>query len=252
LVGRDLVVREGSLNDGPDYDDSWLFACAQRAKVAFDVGANVGQSALLMLCANVAEVTLIEANPTALAIAADNLIRNQLSARARFVSAFASDASDQTVDLWTVGVGAAGSMYPGHAKAAAREGTVQRVPTATLDELTDKFAAVPDLVKIDVEGAETKVLAGSKRIAAHHGTRFLVEMHSAPEMPMLRNATLVLEWARATGYAVWYLRDAVKLEIPEQIGDRGRCHLLLQPAAWPYPEWLVGIGQSARLPTSVG
>lgn len=252
LAGREFVVRAGSLAEGPDYDDAWLFACAQHAKVVFDVGANVGQSALLVLvCPNIEEITLVEANPKALIIAADNLIRNRLSARARFVPAFASDSGNLTVELWSVGTGAAGSMYRGHAVSAARAGEVQRVPTTTLDELCDRQGKVPDLVKLDVEGAESKVLDGSRMLAGHRRTRFLVEMHSPRELPMARNASLVLAWAASLGYAAWYLREGTKLESPEPIRHRGRCHVLLQPADWPYPEWLVGIGQSAGLPTSM-
>jgi FkbM family methyltransferase len=249
LAGCDLVVRDGSLNDERDYDDAWLFACARHASVVFDVGANVGQSALLvLLCPNVRELVLVEANPDALRVAAENLIRNQLCARARFVSAFAADTSNAMVDLWTVGTGAAGSMYMGHAVAAARAGKVQRVPTTTLDELVDRYGTVPELVKVDVEGAESKVLAGSRQLAAHRRTRFLVEMHSPRELPMKDNADLVLAWATSTGYRVWYLRDGSVLETSAKIEHRGRCHVLLQPVEWEYPAWLAGIEQSAELP----
>lgn len=245
-----LVVRDGGFDADPDfvdYDDAWIFECAKHAKIVFDVGANVGQSALLVLmCPNIEEVVLVEANQEALATAADNLIRNQLSARARFVGAFASDASNATVDLWTVGTGAAGSMYRGHAVSAASAGTVQQVRTTTLDEIAARYRLMPDLVKIDVEGAEAAVLEGSKRLVEHHKTRILVEVHSLPELSMARNASLLLDWAARVGYSVWYLAHGVKLESPELVQHRGRCHVLLQPRDWAYPDWLVGIAQSAK------
>lgn len=200
---------------------------------------------LMLLCPNVSEAVLVEANPSALAIAAEHLIKNRFSTRARFVSAFASDVADSTVQLWTVGTGAAGSMYPGHADAASRAGAVFDVPTTTLDDISRCFNRTPDLVKIDVEGAEAKVLKGAVRIAAHQKTRFLVEMHSPRELPMAENAALVLDWVAANNYAAWYLGDGTRLVDVEKIHDRGRCHLLLQPAAWPYPSWLVGIKQAA-------
>lgn len=249
LLGRELVLRAGTIRVETDYDDAWLYACLQHSDLVFDVGANVGQSALIaLLCPRVRQVVLVEANWRALSVAAQNLVRNGLSARARFVQAFAAEASDRLVDFWTVGTGAAGSMFRGHAVTAAREGSVQRIPTVTIDELCDEFEVVPDLIKIDVEGAESKVLQGSTRCAAHHSTRFLVEMHSPPELPMARNAALVLDWAQAAGYAVWYLSAAERIETPQPIEHRGRCHLLLQPADWPYPDWLAGIKQSAPLP----
>ena len=249
FLGHELVVREGTLRDTVDYDDAWLYACAQHCESMLDVGANVGQSALMaLMCPNIQQVVLVEANWEALSVAAQNVIRNGLSSRARFVGAFAAETSNKSVDFWTVGTGAAGSMYQGHAATAAREGRVHSVETVTLDELCERYGLVPDLVKIDVEGAEARVLRGSTGCAARRQTRFLVEMHSPPELPMARNAELVLAWANAARYAVWYLSGAQRIEDAGPIQHRGRCHLLLQPDEWPYPAWLVGIKQSAELP----
>lgn len=251
LLGQDLVVRWGTIRPETDYDDAWMYACLQHAEVMFDVGANVGGSALVgLLCPNIKQVVLIEANAEALSVAAENLIRNQLSARARFVSAFADEASDRTVDFWTIGTGAAGSMFEGAAVTAARQGTARRVPTTSLDELADRFALAPDFVKVDVEGAESNVLAGARAIARAAKTRFLVEMHSPPELPMAANAEKVLAWTKDVGYSAWYLSEGTKLDSPQPIAHRGRCHLLLQPASWMYPEWLRGIKQSTPLPTT--
>ena len=122
------------------------------------------------------------------------------------------------------------------------------VPVTTLDALVAKHGA-PDFVKIDVEGAEARVLGGAT-FAAKRETRFLVEMHAMPELSMEANADLILEWARRVGYAVWYMSQAQRLESAELIKHRGRCHLLLQPADWPYPDWLASISQSAPLPAT--
>ena len=97
VLGRRLVVREATFQEPhvPDYDDAWLYACARHCEIVFDVGANIGQSALLMLLSNsVKRAVLVDANWEALAVAAENLIRNQLSASCQFVHAFAGDQSD--------------------------------------------------------------------------------------------------------------------------------------------------------------
>jgi len=249
LLGRDLVLVDGTLTSEPDYDEAWLHLCAQHAETMFDVGSNVGQSALIaLLCPNVKQVVLIDANWEALSVAAQNLIRNNLSDRARFVCTFASDVNNEQVDFWTVGTGAAGSMFQSHAVTAARGGFVRRVSTMTVDHVAEMIGIVPDLVKIDVEGAEMKVLAGAVAIASRKRSRLLIEMHSLPELPMRENARRVLAWAEAAGYAVWYLREATRITTPDPIQHRGRCHLLLQPADWDYPPWLVGIKQSTPLP----
>jgi FkbM family methyltransferase len=182
-----------------------------------------------------------------LAIAAENLIRNRLSNRARFVTAFAGDQVGTAVKFWTIGTGAAGSMYPQHAVSASRARSWQQVPTTTVDALCDTFQCVPDLVKIDVEGAEHRVLLGSTQCATHAQTRFLVEMHSNPDLIMVDNASRVLAWCQQTGYRAWYLAEATCLEDPHQIAARGRCHLLLQPSTWEYPVWLSHIKQRAAL-----
>jgi FkbM family methyltransferase len=248
LLGHSLQLSEGTVRSTPDYDDAWFLACALHADFILDTGANRGGMALLaLLCPNVKEVVLVEPNPAALIIASENMIRNHLSSRARFVCAFASDVASSTIRLWTVGAGAAGSMYSGHAVTASRASQSLEVPTVTLDELVAEYRQVPDLVKIDVEGAERLVLTGSRKLAAANRSRFLVEMHSNPELSMVQNAEAVLQWCHDLRYSAWYLARGTRLETPDDVNDRGRCHLLLQPCDWPFPKWLEGISQSAPL-----
>ena len=248
ILGHECQLRPGTFRSTPDYDDAWLLACAGNATWVFDVGANVGYDALLaLMCPQVKGIALIEANPEALVMAADNLIRNGLSIKAHFVPAFASDVADEKVTFWTTGVGAAGSMWPKHAVTAALQGESMEVPTITLDVLCGLLSFSPDLVKIDVEGAEGKVLGGSRGLAAKERTRFMVEMHSNPDLPMGTNAQGVIDWCRDVEYSAWYLTEHSRLDCAEQIATRGRCHVLLQPAKWPYPDWLRGIEQSAPL-----
>lgn len=65
-----------------DYDDAWILALGFDSRVVFDVGCNVGQSTLLLLHSDrIEQIVLIDPNPAALAIAAENLIRNSLSPR---------------------------------------------------------------------------------------------------------------------------------------------------------------------------
>ncbi len=251
LLGTPLMVRDSVVRQSPDYDDAWLLACSMRARVIFDLGSNMGQAALLELASpGVTDLLLVEPNAEALAIAAENIVRNRLSEKVRFVCAFVSDRAGDRVRLWTVGTGAAGSMYPGHAKSAAKAGLSMDVPTVTLDRLEVTYGLLPDFVKVDVEGAEALVLAGGRGCARRRQTRFLVEMHSNPELPMVENAARVLRWCDELGYFAWYLARGTRLTGPEILADRGRCHLLLQPSDWPYPEWLAGIPQGASLETA--
>jgi FkbM family methyltransferase len=248
ILDREFLVREGTVPPQVDYDFSWVLACALHSDVFFDVGANVGYDTLLaLLSPTIKRVVLIEANPAALSIAAENLIYNDLTSKTSFVPAFAGKVDNHKVKFWTVGTGAAGSIHKSHAVTAARANSFIEVSTVTIDTICADFNLTPDFIKIDVEGAEYDVLEGSKACASKRQTRYLVEMHSNPEMSMLANTESVMSWCRDVGYQAWYLANGERLESSSQTQHRGRCHLLLQPADWPYPDYLVGIEQSAPL-----
>jgi FkbM family methyltransferase len=252
VMGREVRLREGHFGAAPDYDDAWLVACAFHSPVMFDVGANMGHAALLaLLTGSVQQVVLVDPNAAALSVAAEALILNGLAQGARFVTAFADERPDESQEFWTVGTGAAGSMYRSHAHSAARAGSRQVVPTTSIDHLCRVFDLAPDFVKLDIEGAEARALAGARECAGKQQTRFLVEMHSNPDLSMVENTTRVLTWCESVGYAAWYLAYGERLENAERVARRGRCHFLLQPAAWSYPEWLAGLGQGASLEEAV-
>ena len=118
-----------------------------------------------------------------------------------------------------------------------------QVPTTTIDILVAEQGWAPDFIKIDVEGAEAKVLAGACQTARTARPWFMVEMHSPPELPMLENAALVLDWCRQNGYTPWYMKEAAVMNRPEMIAHRGRCHLLLLPTDSAYPAELADISQ---------
>lgn len=246
ILDRALIVRRGTVRSTPDYDDAWLFACAQHARNVVDVGSNIGQAAVLMLAAGYADtIVLVEANPQALIIASENVIRNFASLSVHLVCAFAGGSDGETVQFWTVGTGAAGSINPEHAKTAKKRNSSYSIPMITLDKIVVGRNMTPDLVKIDVEGAESDVLKGCKGIMGQQQTRFFVEMHSNGDMR--KNAETVLAWCIDNNYRAWYMAKHVELTSPEQISHRGRCHLLLQPRKWAYPEWLQGIEQGSAI-----
>jgi FkbM family methyltransferase len=247
ILDRPYQVIAGSARTD-DYDDAWLLALGMRSKTVLDVGCNTGQAALLLLySASITDITLIDPNPAALAIAAENLIRNNLSHRARFVRAFISDQDDSELRFFTVGSGAAGSLYSSHAVTAAREGSSSMVSTLTLDTFAKSLPKQPDLVKIDVEGAERLVLKGAKNLARAGVTRFMVEMHSNPELLMRANAEAVLAWCKEVNYRAWYLKEKIELTNAQQIEKRGRCHLLLLPENSLFPDFLRNLEQGAPL-----
>ena len=138
-----------------------------------------------------------------------------------------------------------------HAASASRLGQSLRFKTIALDNLCQQVGLVPDLIKVDVEGAENDVLAGSRHLVQSRKTRFLVEMHSSVQLPMSTNVQHVLEWCSATQYSAWYLKQHVQLRDPATVSTRGRCHLLLQPKEWEFPAWLTSVAQGAAIGETV-
>jgi len=249
LAGLRLLTHKGTIRKLADQDDAWLFHLMGEYDLIFDIGANIGLSSLFAKVQNPEkQILLVDPNPEALSIAAKNLITNNLSVNTEFISAFVSNKIDTEIDFYTIGSGAAGSMYKGHAESAAAIGESFKVKTLTIDHLVEAVNWLPKFVKIDVEGVEALVLQGAVKTASQMKTVFMVEMHSPSELPMRENAALVIEWASQVGYQAWYMRDAVALSESAQIADRGKCHLLLMPKGQVYPDALAQIPQRAPIP----
>lgn len=247
VVGHMLRVRDGTVRPTPDYDDAWLFCAAAEARAIFDIGCNIGQSAMIEIVAGPPDqLVLVDPNREALTIAVENCCRNGFESAVRAACAFVSTFPAEEVQFYTTHLGAAGSRYKGHAKTAAKRGSTLQVMTTTLDLLAERFGA-PDLVKVDVEGAECEVLEGAVRLVRSASPRFLVELHSPPELPMVENTRRILDWCSRNGYAAFYLAGHVELTEPRQIAHRGRCHVLLQRCGSPWPAWALEIPQGADL-----
>ncbi|MEO7990194.1 MAG: FkbM family methyltransferase [Chryseolinea sp.] len=241
IQNKQYKVIRGTIRDEVDKDDAWIFNLGANSKVIFDVGSNIGQSAMMFMHhESVERILLIDPNPLALAAAAENLLMNNLSLKASFIPAFLSDKENEIVDFYTVGLGAAGSKYKDHAKTAATLDTHFSVSTLTVDYLVKYYNVIPDLVKIDVEGAEVEVLNGSVALAAKRKAVFFVEVHSTNGI--VANTEMILQWCKSNHYDAYYLKEHIILET-DQIKARGRYHALLIPSGSAYPSYLRSIKQ---------
>ncbi|HUP39047.1 MAG TPA: FkbM family methyltransferase [Vicinamibacterales bacterium] len=131
-----------------------VLAARMRAEdVVFDIGAYHGVWAVL-LARHAREVVAFEPNPDTFAVLLETIAVN----RARNISAspIAIGGESGTTDFWGTGSGA--SLRPGQHRSPRN-----RVRVETLDSFVDQGAPHPDVIKIDVEGAEHQVLAGAGR-----------------------------------------------------------------------------------------
>jgi len=252
LCGVPLMLIKETTRSNPDQDDAWWFYLAKHHDVIYDIGCNVGYTALLALIQDPnKQLVLVDPNPKALQKAAINIINNSLGNRTQYITAFVGDKVDETIKFYTVGSGAAGSMHASHAETAASINSFMEVKTVTLDYLYSLYEVKPDLIKIDVEGAETLVMQSAKKTASSTKCDFFIEMHNVENLGMEAATQIMLDWCNEMDYRAWYLKTGEHLQTAETTKNRGKCHLLLMPKEKKYPEYLKGIAQNNPLPKSI-
>ena len=142
----------------------------------WDIGAHVGFFALLAsrLGGDTVQVHAFEPMPGNFDRLKTNIEANALSNIQPHCVAL-SDEVGSSVFMTT------GSSLTGHlaqGKGEATEGTV-RVNTVTIDSIASDSGGVPDLLKIDVEGAEGRVIRGAARTIQACRPHMIIEVHSA-------------------------------------------------------------------------
>jgi FkbM family methyltransferase len=140
--------------------------------IVYDVGAHVGFFTLLAsrLAGDGGRVYAFEPRPDNV----ERLRRNVEANRAKNVEVIAAAASDREGDAAFV---MSDSTLEGRlAGPAVRSAATVR--TATIDALARDRLAPPDLIKIDVEGAEGAVIRGAARTIDLHRPALLIEVHS--------------------------------------------------------------------------
>lgn len=147
------------------------------ARLFVDVGASLGQyTRAASRILRDARIVAVEADPLRHEELARNCARwaQESGNRIDAVFAAAADADGDTA-FFVTHSNVSGGLFPhpiSHQQVAWDE---IRVPARSLDNLCE--ALDPDLVKIDVEGGELRVLQGARRLLAARKARFLVELH---------------------------------------------------------------------------
>ena len=132
-----------------------------------DIGANVGNHTIFFgRCMNASDILPVEVNPRVLGLLRTNIILNGLEAICDLdhlgVGFYDETIDDAGIAFRERNIGG-GRLKLGDGKLHLTAG----------DNIVDRPF---DLVKIDVEGAELKVLAGLKRFISYHRPCFFIEV----------------------------------------------------------------------------
>lgn len=236
LCGQAFSVAYESRSHHQDRDYPLLQRLAQGRRCVFDVGANHGLVSLVMSTAVLPEgqIYAFEASEETCLVARQNLALNGLAQRVQVINALIAEQSGQALDFYWEHTSGGASLVPGY---LGHQTPVKKMATA-LDDFCEMQRLAPDLVKLDIEGAEGRALAGMRKTMANIRPAVIAELHSWPEMPLARNAAQILEFLIPLNYQMIYLRTRSAVKDPQVLASRGRCHVLLWPLEQALPDWL--------------
>lgn len=153
ILGHDLEIKTTYAN---------LLGSSRRPKVFFDVGANYGLHSLLFLAQGVKTISF-EPNPDCHGYLHRVCEVNQLTCD---IQAVAISDEEGWTELWFPERG----TWMGTTDAAARDSLARdfllrsiKVELTTIDAFVTRTGNHPDLIKIDTEGNEVRVLRGSRQ-----------------------------------------------------------------------------------------
>lgn len=197
-----------------------LFEKIRPEDVVFDIGGWHGIHATVF-ARTARQVISFEPNPPTFRILKETVAVNKSQRITPYQLAVGSEAS--TADLW--GSGSGSSLRPGHGKVARN-----RVQVVTLDDFADTISTVPDVLKIDVEGAEYHVLAGARR-CLQHVRLVCIELHFE-EIPKFDVTPQMVYAAMADA---GFTEIASRTPHPRGKEDRSRVHVLFEKVPQPIP-----------------
>jgi FkbM family methyltransferase len=202
--------------------DALLARHDPRGKMFWDIGAHVGYHSLAFAALG-AEVLAFEPNAVNVARLELNVGRNQkLAPHIRHLAVAVSDADGETTFKHSDDL--RGESMGGHLDRAlppASPEAYQRfkaavVPTIRIDTLLEKRGErPPDIIKIDVEGAEELVLQGGANYLSRRPPVLLMEIHHICLMFSIQR--LLLGW----GYSTRLL--------DESHASPSRCFIIAEP-----------------------
>jgi FkbM family methyltransferase len=213
------------------YDDfffDYLKKVQLEGKYVFDIGAHIGFSALYFAKAVGTNGKVVTFEPNTFNIERINLIlaeNPELASRIKVVQAAISDKNGTEDFIFSDNVdnGTSSGSFIENAHTIFEKpdyetkGGFKRVQVKTMELdslLEDASYPIPDVLKIDIEGAEYLALGGAKNLIEKHKPLLLIEIHS------IFNMLKVGEQLHAANYAIELLKEE----------SDGRCFIAAKPA----------------------
>jgi FkbM family methyltransferase len=180
----------------PDYP--FLERLVQGSSCIFDIGANVGRTALLFASSAGAGATVFAFEPSEAAclVIRENAILNDLGGIA-IVNALVSAKSGEVADFHWDFISPNSSMF---GRTPSNMSLLLKKATLSIDDFVGATGLKPDVVKIDVEGAEAGVVSGMRETLRNCRPTVYVELHGWSGMHVGSVAEAILAIARLSGY----------------------------------------------------
>ena len=176
----------------PLLHEGFMLGCLQRlirpGDVVYDVGANIGlYSRFILQCFKASRVYAFEPMPANLLLLARNVAAAGYASQITIIPCAVGDqdgTADFQVDDLTSKSGSLDAVKHGEASESRSQyglpPATTRVEVCCLDTLIEKGKlAKPDVIKIDIEGAEAMALAGARNLLAAYRPRLVIELHGA-------------------------------------------------------------------------
>jgi FkbM family methyltransferase len=148
--------------------------------VMYDVGAHIGFYSLPAARLG-AQVVAFEPDPDSAARLRAHIERNNLAQRVRVVEAAVWSASNPLISFRRGLPRSQGGVSCGVRQPVVATGPIIPVKAICLDDFVADGGPAPQLVKVDVEGAESEVLKGATDIVQAFRPILIVEVHTPGE-----------------------------------------------------------------------
>ncbi len=245
LAGMTFRLAYEARGEQEQADYAFLRRCATDKHCVLDIGANVGASALVMLSDMHPSGNLyaIEPSEASCLVIRENARLNDASERIHIVNALADRTSGRLVAFHWDHISPQSStvLPPRNARSIPMFKS-----TIAMDDLVSHYDIQPDLIKIDVEGAEQGVLQGCSGVLRALKPMIALELHAWTGMTVGDNAASILSILSEADYQMIRLRtkrvvtgsgDFAGITTPES-SVQFRSRVLCVPNEIGPPEWL--------------